>query len=136
VASVPFNATKVLVNSDPLSAFLYNQQAYKLYPLDMHIRHQYYMSLYKLMQRPNVTIDPAAADRMFEIATSAGRHPGTLMIRADYLITNHKDPTALIAELRRKATLQPGTWALEKHYEETLVRRALFDSFFGQCCWT
>ena len=97
----------------------------------MHIRHQYYMSLYKLMQRPKVTIDPAAADKMFEIATSAGRHPGTLMIRADYLITNHKDPTALIAELRRKATLQPGTWALEKHYEETLVRRALFDSFFA-----
>lgn len=135
-ANLHFAATKALVNTDPLSAFLYNQQAYKLYPLDMHIRHQYYMSLYKLMQRPNVTIDEKAADRMFEIATSAGRHPGTLMIRADYLITHNLPAGDLVRELTAKATLQPGTWELEKYYEETVARRALSDAIFGQCCWT
>ena len=136
-ANVPFFATKAFVDTRPVFAFMANKRAYELYPLDMHIRHQYYMSLYKLMQRPNVTIDANAADRMFEIATSAGSHPATLMIRADYLIS-HNRPGAgeLVEELKAKATLPPGTWELEKKNEKNTARRALFDAVFGQCCWT
>jgi O-antigen ligase len=103
----------------PLAAFQANLAARELMPLANRPRRQLILSLACLAKAAgeNLRLQPEAADRVFEISASAGRHtPAVLIKRVEYLINSARhverraEIESIMADLRGRAQLQPSFW--------------------------
>lgn len=77
-----------------VAALQENAAAVNLFDYPARFRRQLGLTLHALVQREDRTLrlDDAAADRINDIAMSAGPMPATLLVRLDYLLQSQRNP--------------------------------------------
>lgn len=106
-----------LHKSDPITALDANLETIRILDWPMQPRVQISLTLHNLLaQYARAEISPSAADRVYQISSSASPYAtSTLMVRAEYLIMSGRNPEELVAILEWMMTyqrLQPETWLL------------------------
>lgn len=114
--------TQLWSRTDPLQAFLAIKAAHDAMPLDARFRMQYVMTLEHLRSSgAKVRLDKEAADRIFDIASSASpAHPAVMVARASYMLNserwNEPQVKELVERLKAKASLYPESWMVVAFY--------------------
>lgn len=129
------------IHVEPVRALQANLRAIEIYPLDPWLRIQAMLSLRAVVQKysPRVDLSPEAADRVFEIATTAvPEQPGVLLSRVEYMINSNRyteteEMERLFDILHRVGPLYPQVVALESVYavlvgDEVRAERAVLDT--------
>ena len=118
-ARVHMARVQLHLDARPVAGFRANLAAWRWMPLAEHPRRQLPLSLGHLVKSggDGLRLRPGAADRVHEIATSAGRYnPAVLIERVEYLINSGRhierraEIESIMADLRPRARLQPSFW--------------------------
>ena len=119
MAHKDFGYVRLVIEHNRPLALQKNWDAYKRYPIDPMFRRQLALSLIGLesLGPDIVSVDDAAAEKIFNIALSAVPHNSALLLAIlEHHFTyekwegNEDRINAILAELKSNARLQPGTW--------------------------
>ena len=121
-----FSMGQVVLHERPGVGFSALYAAYKANPLDRSPRRE--LGLAASVVEQHGAISPALADRLHEIALTAGdRAPLTLFARVEYLITSGRwvdrvdEIEGHLETLQKSASLQPMTWVIEAAFAMKLT---------------
>lgn len=118
-----FSQAQAWSGTDSLQAFAASNEAYKAMPLSSRNRIQLVLSLKVLLDsNKKASVDPAAADRAYEIAASASpNHPVVMIARLEYLLNSGRwkssnQAESIVGGLIGHARSYPQTWMLAAAY--------------------